>query len=68
MLQALQQMNIQLSVAIEEIMGSTGQAILRAIVSGERDLVSLARLWHPNCCSLEETIAKALTEAGRPNC
>jgi hypothetical protein len=42
-------------------MGTTGQAILRAIVNGERDPVTLARLRHPNCRSSEETIAKALT-------
>jgi transposase len=61
MQQALKQMNIQLSVVIEDIMGTTGQAILRAIVNGERDPVILARLRHPNCHSSEETIAKALT-------
>jgi transposase len=61
MQQALKLMNIQLSVVIEDIMGTTGQAILRAIVNGERDPVSLARLRHPACHSSEETIAKALT-------
>lgn len=61
MQQALKQMNIQLSIVIEDIMGTTGQAILRAIVNGERDPVMLARLRHPNCHSSEETIAKALT-------
>src|SRR5829696_4518431 len=39
MQQALKQMNIQLSIVIEDIMGTTGQAILRAIVNGERDPV-----------------------------
>ncbi len=61
MQQALKQMNNHLSVVIEDIMGTTGQAILRAIVNGERDPVMLARLRHPNCRSSEETIAKALT-------
>jgi transposase len=61
MQQALKQMNIQLSIVIEDIMGTTGQAILRAIVKGERDPVILARFRHPNCHSSEETIAKALT-------
>ena len=61
MQQALKQMNIQLSIVIEASMGTTGQAILRAIVDGERDPVVLARLRHPNCHSSEETIAKALT-------
>lgn len=61
MQQALKQMNIQLSIVIEDIMGTTGQAILRAIVNGERNPVVLAQLRHPNCHSSEETIAKALT-------
>lgn len=61
MQQALKQMNIQLSIVIEDIMGTTGQAILRAIVNGERDPVVLAQLRHPNGHSSEETIAKALT-------
>jgi transposase len=61
MQQALKQMNIQLSVVLADIMGTTGQAIIRAIVAGERDPVTLARLRHPACHSSEETIAKALT-------
>jgi len=61
MQQALKQMNIPLSIVIEDIMGTTGQAILRAIVNGERDRVVLAQLRHPNCHSSAETIAKALT-------
>jgi transposase len=61
MQQALKQMNIQLSVVLTDIMGTTGQAIIRAIVAGERDPVTLARLRHPACHSSEETIARALT-------
>lgn len=61
MQQALKQMNIQLSVVLADIMGTTGQAIIRAIVAGERDPVRLAQLRHPACHSSEETIAKALT-------
>ena len=41
--------------------GTTGQAILRAIVAGERDAVRLAQWRHPACHSSEDTIAKALT-------
>jgi hypothetical protein len=58
---ALQQMNIQLPQVLTDVVGTTGQAILRAIVAGERDAVRLAQLRHPACHSSEDTIAKALT-------
>lgn len=41
---ALTQMNVQLHHVISDIMGVTGQAIVRAIVAGERDAATLARL------------------------
>jgi transposase len=66
MQQALKQMNIQLSVVLRDIMGTTGQAIMRAIVAGERDPVVLACLRHPACHSSEDTIAKALTGTWQP--
>jgi transposase len=58
---AMQQMNIQLERVLSDIMGVTGQAIIRAIVAGERDPVALAKLRNPACKSSEEMIAKALT-------
>ena len=58
---ALQQMNVQLHHVLTDVMGTTGQAVLRAIVAGERDAVRLAQLRHPACHSSEDTIAKALT-------
>lgn len=61
MQRALQQMNIQLERVLSDIMGTTGQAIMRAIVAGERDPVTLAQLRNPACKSSTETIAKALT-------
>ncbi len=61
MQQALTQMNIQLSVVLSDITGTTGQAIIRAIVAGERDPVKLAQLRNPNCKATTEQIAKALT-------
>lgn len=54
-------MNVQLGVVLTDIMGATGQAILRAIVAGERDPVVLAKLRNPACRSPQELIAKALT-------
>jgi transposase len=61
MQRALQQMNIQLERVLSDISGTTGQAIIRAIVAGERDSVTLAQRRNPACKSSEETIAKALT-------
>jgi transposase len=61
MQKALQQMNLQLERVLSDIMGITGQAIIRAIVAGERDPVRLAQQRNPACKSSTETIAKALT-------
>jgi transposase len=61
MQKALQQMNVQLPLVLSDIMGETGQKILRAIVAGERDPLKLAQLRHPSCKSPEDEIAKALT-------
>lgn len=61
MQKALIQMNLQLPAVISDVMGETGQAIIRAIVAGERDPLKLARLRFPGCKSSEDEIAKALT-------
>lgn len=61
MQKALLQMNVQLSQAVSDVTGQTGQAILRAIVAGERDPQKLAALRDRNCKKSEEEIAKALT-------
>lgn len=61
MQKALQQMNLQLHHVLSDVTGVTGQAILRAIVAGEREPVKLAQLRNPGCKSSEETIAKAST-------
>jgi transposase len=58
---ALQQMNIQLERVLNDTMGATGQAIIRAMVAGERDPVVLAQHRNPSCKASTETIAKALT-------
>lgn len=57
---ALTQMNIQIHREISDIMGVTGQRIVRAIVAGERDCVALAQMKHPQIKQSQETIAKAL--------
>ena len=57
---ALQQMNIKLEKVLSDVTGTTGMAILNAILDGERDPVKLAKLRDPRCKNDEETIAKAL--------
>lgn len=61
MQQALKVMNLQLTEVITDSTGTTGLAIIRAIVAGERDPVRLAQHRQPGCKSSVETIAKALT-------
>jgi transposase len=58
---ALLQMNLQLPAVLSDVMGETGQLIIRAIVAGGRDPLKLAQLRFPNCKSSEDEIAKALT-------
>ena len=58
-------MNIQLSQAISDVTGQTGQAIIRAIVAGERDPFKLAALRNYRCKKDEAEIAKALTGTWR---
>lgn len=58
---ALLQMNIQLSQAVSDVTGVTGQKIIRAILSGVRDPQVLAAEREPGCKKSEEEIAKALT-------
>ena len=66
MQKALTQMNVQLANVISDISGLTGQAILRAIVAGERDPRNLAALSHPRVHASPEEIAKSLEGNWRP--
>lgn len=61
MQKALVQMNLQLSEVLTDVMGMTGQAIVRAIVAGERDPNVLARHRHGRVKASERDIARALT-------
>jgi len=63
---ALTQMNLQLANVISDISGLTGQAILRAIVAGERDPRKLAEFRDPRIQASEEEIAKSLEGNWRP--
>lgn len=65
MQKALLQMNIQLSQAISDVTGQTGQHIIRSIIAGERDPNKLAKLRNYRCKKDEAEIAKALTGTWR---
>jgi transposase len=66
MQKALQQMNVQLTQVLSDITGSTGLAIIRAIIAGDRDPQHLAQLRDRRCARDEADIAKALTGNYRP--
>ena len=61
MQKALVQMNIQLTEVISDVMGQTGQAIIRDIVAGQRDPARLARHRHRRIKASEQDIVRALT-------
>jgi transposase len=61
MQKALQLMNIQLTNVISDITGRTGMQIMRAIVAGQHDPVTLAQYRDGRCRSSEAEIAKALS-------
>lgn len=65
MQKALTQMNVQLANAISDISGTTGQAMLSAIIAGERDPWKLARLRDPRVKASEAT-ARSLEGNWRP--
>jgi transposase len=60
MQKALVEMNIQLTEVLTDVMGVTGQAIIRAIVAGERDPKSLARYRDGRVKASAAEIAEAL--------
>ena len=60
MQKALTEMNVQLHRVVSDITGVTGMAIIRAIVSGERDPQRLAALKDPRTKRSTEEIAAAL--------
>lgn len=61
MQKSLVQMNIQLTEVLTDVMGMTGQAIIRAIVAGERDPKALALHRNRRVKASAEEITKALT-------
>lgn len=66
MQKALAQMNIQLANVISDVVGETGQKILRAIACGERDPSALAALKNGRIHASTDEIAKSLQGSWRP--
>ena len=60
MQKALTEMNVRLDSVITDIVGLTGQRILRAIIDGERDPQRLAALRHKGIKADADTIAASL--------
>ena len=60
MQKVLTQMNIQLANVLSDISGVTGQAIIKAILAGQRDPHKLAELRDPRVRASEEQIARYL--------
>ena len=57
---ALTQMNLQLANVLTDISGATGQAIIKAILAGERNPHKLAEFRDPRVKASEEQIAQSL--------
>jgi transposase len=66
MQKALDQMNLQLHHVISDVTGTTGLAIIDAVLAGERDGQKLATLRDPRIRATAETIAKSLVGDYRP--
>lgn len=63
---ALEQMNVKLAEVLSDITGLTGRKIIQAILAGERDPLTLARLRDKHCHNSTDTIARALRGSWRP--
>ena len=63
---ALTQMNLQIHHVISDITGTTGLAIVDAILAGQRDGAELAKLRDPHIKVQAETIRKSLVGNWRP--
>jgi transposase len=60
MQKCLDQMNVRIHRAVSDIDGTTGMAILRAIVNGERNPITLAKFRDPRCHKSQASIAEQL--------
>jgi transposase len=66
MQKALTQMNLQIHHVISDITGTTGLAIVDAILDGQRDPAELAKLRDPRIKATAETIQKSLVGNWQP--
>jgi len=66
MQKSLDQMNVCVHHAVSDITGVTGMNIIRAIVDGQRDPISLAKMRDRRCKKNEQQIADELTGNWRP--
>jgi transposase len=64
---ALTQMNIQLANVLSDVSGATGQAIIKAILAGERNPHKLAEFRDPRVKASEEQIAQSLEGNWQPD-
>jgi hypothetical protein len=60
MQKSMELMNIKLTNVISDILGKSGQAIIRTVIEGEREASVLVSLADPRCKSSKETIGKSL--------
>jgi transposase len=60
MQKALVQMNVRLQHVLSDLSGTSGLAIVDALLAGERDPATLAKLRDPRVKASEATVAKAL--------
>ena len=67
MQKALTKMNVQLANVISDISGVSGQAIIAAILKGERDAYKLADLKHERVQASREEVARSLEGHWRPD-
>jgi transposase len=67
MQKALTQMNIQLANVLSDVSGLTGQAIIKAILAGERNPRKLAAFRDPRVKASEEEIARSLEGNWQPD-
>jgi len=66
MQKALEQMNVKLTEVLRDITGLTGLRIIRAILAGDRDPLTLAGLASPKCARTRAEFALALQGLWQP--
>lgn len=57
---AMEQMNLKLDNVFSDILGKSGQSVIKAILNGERDPKVLSDLADPRCRTSKEEIEKSL--------